>query len=117
MASGCSPEALRKIDSIYLVRLDMIWLDTTPMSAPMSELIAHARESKGITINSTRLVLHHQLTDEAVDDFVQVVRDVMSRGKAQVTDAQREKWARFARGEWRPEDFGKASASSGYGAK
>ncbi|GAA5991142.1 hypothetical protein JCM10908_006558 [Rhodotorula pacifica] len=56
----------------------MVWIDPAPIGITMRQLKVAARERKGITMWEPRgrLVVHHQIEPKAVEDFIDLVREL-----------------------------------------
>lgn len=67
---------------------NMLWIDTQPLGFSTQDLTRRALDIKGgsqrITLGGTRVVLHFQITESAVNDFidlVSVMKDEYASGK------------------------------------
>lgn len=58
----------------------MVWVDTQPLGFSTTELTRRALDidngRKRIVLGGSRIVLHFQITDEAVDDLIQLIKDM-----------------------------------------
>ncbi|BGP56562.1 hypothetical protein JCM8202_002078 [Rhodotorula sphaerocarpa] len=56
----------------------MVWIDPAPIGITMKQLKAAARERKAITVWEPRgrLVVHHQIDPQAVEDLIELVREL-----------------------------------------
>ncbi|GAA5893487.1 hypothetical protein JCM5296_007470 [Sporobolomyces johnsonii] len=62
------------------VETNMLWLDPSSLGFPISTLAARAKP-RGITLGSNRIVVHHQITREACDDLIALVRELKDEFK------------------------------------
>lgn len=53
----------------------MLWIDTTPLGFSLDELAQRARQ-QDITLGAARVVIHHQISSQAVDDLIKIVNDL-----------------------------------------
>lgn len=53
----------------------MLWINPTSIGFPIHELAARAK-SRNITLGSNRVVVHFQVTKQAVDDLIELVREM-----------------------------------------
>lgn len=60
----------------------MLWLDPSSLGFPITTLAERAK-TRGLTLGSNRVVVHHQITREAVDDLIQLVSDMKDEFKDQ----------------------------------
>jgi threonine aldolase len=58
----------------------MLWLDPSSLGFPITTLAERAK-TRGLTLGSNRVVVHHQITREAVDDLIQLVSDMKDEFK------------------------------------
>lgn len=58
----------------------MLWLDPSSLGFSISDLAARAK-SRGITLGSNRIVVHHQITREACEDLVRLVAELKEEFK------------------------------------
>lgn len=80
----------------------MCWIDPTPLGFTIDQLVTHAK-TKGIRLGGTRIVVHFQITEQAIEDLVQVVRELkeMHNGaEALGEEVDQEENERFAKGDW-----------------
>lgn len=56
----------------------MVWIDPAPIGITMKQLKVAARERKAITVWEPRgrLVVHHQIDPQAVEDLIELVREL-----------------------------------------
>ena len=59
---------------------NMLWLDPSSLGFPITTLAERAK-TRGLTLGSNRVVVHHQITREAVDDLIQLVSDMKDEFK------------------------------------
>lgn len=59
---------------------NMVWINLAASHLPTAEFIAAAQE-KGITVRGARVVVHHQIEESAIDDLLEVVREVSARNR------------------------------------
>lgn len=59
---------------------NMLWLDPSSLGYPITTLAERAK-TRGITLGSNRVVVHHQVSREAVDDLIQLVADLKEEFK------------------------------------
>lgn len=75
----------------------MLWLDPSSLGFTISDLAQRAK-TRGLTLGSNRIVVHHQVTREAVDDLIQLVADMKAeyadKPKREIDQAQNEMYAR-----------------------
>lgn len=79
----------------------MLWIDPSPLGFTLDDLAVKAR-SRGLNMGASRFIVHHQITDEAVRDLLQVVSELKEE-KAGFSAAEQvdEKQNRaFAEGRW-----------------
>lgn len=80
---------------------NMLWLDPSSLGFSISDLAQRAK-TRGVTLGSNRIVVHHQITREAVDDLLQLVADMKDEFKDQpnkrVIDLEQNQM--YARGEY-----------------
>ncbi|KAG0662778.1 Threonine aldolase [Rhodotorula mucilaginosa] len=62
------------------VETNMLWLDPSSLGFPITTLAERAK-TRGLTLGSNRVVVHHQITREAVDDLIQLVSDMKDEFK------------------------------------
>jgi threonine aldolase len=53
----------------------MLWIDPTPLGFSSEALATRARERE-ITLGAARIVIHHQVAPQAVDDLIALVGDL-----------------------------------------
>lgn len=76
----------------------MLWIDPKSIGFPIHELAARAK-TRGVTLGSHRVVVHFQVTKQAVDDLIEVVREMKEEFKdAPKMAIDEEQNQRFARG-------------------
>lgn len=77
----------------------MLWLDPSTLGFNISDLAQRAK-TRGITLGSNRIVVHHQITREAVEVLIALVAELKEENK----DSQNKKYIdeeqnqRFAKG-------------------
>ncbi len=59
---------------------NMVWINLAASHLPTPEFVAAAQE-KGLTVRGARIVVHHQIEESAIDDLLEVIRDVGSRNR------------------------------------
>lgn len=76
--------------------------DTQPLGFSLQKLTKHAKETNGLTLGGTRVVVHVQTDPAAIDDIITAVRElkVPSAKQAKPDSFDREENARYARGQW-----------------
>ncbi|GAA5948945.1 hypothetical protein JCM3765_003962 [Sporobolomyces pararoseus] len=62
------------------VETNMLWLDPQSIGFSISELAQRAK-SRGITLGSNRMVVHHQVTRQACDDLLALARELKEEFK------------------------------------
>lgn len=79
----------------------MLWIDPAPLGFPIQTLVDRAKE-KGIRLGSQRLVVHIQVTKEATDDLVQLIKELKDEFKdlAEPGLVDVEQNERFGKGDW-----------------
>ncbi|CEQ41260.1 SPOSA6832_02938, partial [Sporobolomyces salmonicolor] len=71
----------RKTNPTFLsAETNMLWLDPSSLGFPISTLAQRAK-LRGITLGSNRIVVHHQITREACDDLIALVRELKEEFK------------------------------------
>lgn len=58
----------------------MLWLDPSSLGFSIADLAARAK-TRGITLGSNRIVVHHQITREACEDLVALVAELKDEYK------------------------------------
>jgi threonine aldolase len=83
----------------------MVWIDPAPIGITMRQLKVAARERKGITMWEPRgrLVVHHQVDPQAVEDLIDLVRELRDENREGA-----EKW-RSETGDERAEEIRRRS--------
>jgi threonine aldolase len=78
-------QALHKQGVYITVPCDtnMVFLDVSPLGFTIADLCEGAAALKPypITLTSSRLVLHHQIVDQTVDDFVDLIKQLKEQHK------------------------------------
>jgi threonine aldolase len=78
----------------------MLWIDPTPLGFTLDDLALKAR-SRGLNMGAARFIVHHQITDEAVRDLLQVVSELKEEHLASAKEKVDERVNRaFAEGKW-----------------
>ena len=80
----------------------MLWIDPTPLGFTLDELANRVRIT-GLNMGASRLVCHHQVTQEAVEDLISVVKQMKEEyaGKDPLSAPFDEEMSRmFAEGRW-----------------
>jgi threonine aldolase len=94
------PLSVRPFTNVVVLAVDMLWLQPSSIGFSIADLAARAK-TRGITLGSNRVVVHHQITQEAIDDLVEVVREMKEEHKdkprTEMDEAQNQ---RFAQGTW-----------------
>ncbi|GAA6032176.1 hypothetical protein NBRC10512_000446 [Rhodotorula toruloides] len=62
------------------VETNMLWLDPSSLGFSIADLAARAK-TRGITLGSNRIVVHHQITREACEDLVALVAELKDEFK------------------------------------
>lgn len=91
----------------------MVWIDVAPIGISMKQLKVAAQERKGITMWEPRgrLIVHHQIEPQAVEDFIDLVRELRDenlegakaweeRTGADRADEIRRRSRMYAEGKW-----------------
>ncbi|KAK4705027.1 threonine aldolase, partial [Phenoliferia sp. Uapishka_3] len=99
----------------------MCWIDPTPLGFPLTELIARAK-ARGITLGGSRIIVHIQITQEAVDDLVALVAEMKEEFKEHavpLNPAEKAQTEAFSVGKWEGMGVGGKTLRMGvsYGAK
>lgn len=82
------------------VESNMAWINPTSIGFDMHELAERAK-SRGITLGSNRIVVHFQITKQAVLDLVEVVKELKEEHKDRPrTPIDHEQNLRHAQGLW-----------------
>lgn len=84
------------------VETNMLWIDTNHLGFAIWELATRAKE-RGIRLGANRLIVHHQVSEQATDDLVLLVTEMIAEHKDQaVHDGLYDEAIskRYARGEW-----------------
>ena len=63
-----------------IVETNMLWLDPQSLGFNIADLAKRAK-SRGITLGSNRMVVHHQVTKEACDELLAVAREMKEECK------------------------------------
>ena len=63
-----------------VVETNMLWLDPQSLGFNIADLAKRAK-SRGITLGSNRMVVHHQVTKEACDELLAVAREMKEECK------------------------------------
>ena len=66
--------------SYPVVETNMLWLDPQSLGFNIADLAKRAK-SRGITLGSNRMVVHHQVTKEACDELLAVARELKEECK------------------------------------
>ncbi|GAA6050748.1 hypothetical protein JCM3770_006606 [Rhodotorula araucariae] len=78
------------------VETNMLWLDPSSIGFTIAELAQRAK-TRGITLGSNRIVVHHQITREAVDDLLALVAEMKDeckdKPKREIDQEQNEMYA------------------------
>lgn len=65
---------------LFPTQTGMVWVDTQPLGFSTAELTRRALDidngRKRVVLGGSRIVLHFQITDEAVDDLIQLVKEM-----------------------------------------
>lgn len=80
----------------------MLWIDPTPLGFTLDDLSVKVR-AKGLNMGAARFVCHHQVTQEAVEDLLAVVKELKEEhaGKEPISaPLDSEMNALFAEGRW-----------------
>ena len=80
----------------------MCWIDPTPLGFPLAELVSRAK-ARGITMGGSRLIVHFQISPEAVKALVDLVAEMKEEFKATavpMTEVERAQSEAFAVGQW-----------------
>ncbi|KAI9884422.1 MAG: hypothetical protein M1823_003804 [Watsoniomyces obsoletus] len=62
------------------VETNMVWLDLSSIGADEDGFV-HAAQRAGLNIMGPRLVVHYQISDEAVERLEEVMEDIVAQGK------------------------------------
>jgi len=81
MSSSSSLSWSNKADEVSCaVETNMLWLDPQSLGFNIADLAKRAK-SRGITLGSNRMVVHHQVTKEACDELLAVARELKEECK------------------------------------
>ena len=61
------------------VETSMVFFDPSSIGITLEDLITILKEKEDITISSNRLVIHHQISDEAVEKLINVIELISSK--------------------------------------
>lgn len=81
----------------------MVWIDPTPLGFTLAQLVTRAKTDAGITLSGSRVVVHIQVTEEAVKDLVRIVGEMKEEFKAQaepMDEAETVQNVAFSKGGW-----------------
>lgn len=97
LATRLSAEGVR---IVLPVETNMLWIDPTPLGFTIYQLAARAKDI-GLTLGANRLIVHHQITQQATDDLVTLVQKM----KAESTpsgggDIYEHLSEAYAKGQW-----------------
>ncbi|TIC27211.1 hypothetical protein E3Q11_02625 [Wallemia mellicola] len=76
-----------KIRIISPVETSMVFFDSSTIGFSLEEFIQRVKDRAGITISSNRIVVHHQITDEAVENLVQVAIEMSQEKRNPLSSA------------------------------
>lgn len=87
----------------------MVWFDPTPLGFTVEELAVRAK-TRGITLGGTRIVVHLQITDEAIEQLILCAKELKTERINVVEERDEEEEMeyhvngveneKFARGDW-----------------
>ncbi|ORY78091.1 pyridoxal phosphate-dependent transferase [Leucosporidium creatinivorum] len=86
------------------VETNMLWIDPSPLGFTLDELALKAR-SLGLNMGASRFIVHHQITEDAVQDLLRAVKELKEEHKGRETCSssavvdERQNRA-FAEGRW-----------------
>lgn len=86
---------------IQPVETNMIWFDSTPLGFNTNDISDSAAAHVGMTVYSGRLVMHWQMNDETVDTFLQLIRRLKEKHKANavpLSQLERERTEAYSKG-------------------
>lgn len=81
---------------------NMCWIDPTPLGFPLADLVARAK-AQGITLGGSRLIVHFQISPEAVKDIIALVSEMKEEYKESAVPMDPLELAQseaFAVGQW-----------------
>lgn len=66
----------------------MLWIDSTPLGFSLDDLANRARQ-RDITLGAARMVIHHQISPQAVDDLIALVGELKREHKSNKSDGDK----------------------------
>jgi len=68
---------------VYPTETNMVWVDLASLGIPLKELQAAGEAlEKPLVIRGSRFVVHHQITESAIDDLLVLFKDLQNKNRA-----------------------------------